>query len=288
MRLQTSLPWYGKVGAKLLLARLPAGYALWRRLGLFRHGAMDRPSYALQVFRTHFGRANFANKGRGFVGLELGPGDSLFSALIAYAHGATHCYLIDTGQYAEDSVPPYREMVAALRAEALRTPSIDAVDTIQEILQATGATYGTDGLAALRRIPDRSVDFVWSQAVLEHIRRRDFSAVMTELRRILRTDGVCSHRVDLQDHLGGQLNNLRFPEWFWEDEVVARSGFYTNRLRFEEMLGLFREAGFAPDVITVERWPALPTPRKKLAKRFRDMSDEELRVSAFDVILTPA
>lgn len=288
IRFQVSLPWYGKFGAKLLLARLPAGYRLWRRLGVFRHGAMDKPLYALEVFRTHFERAQFGNRERGFVGLELGPGDSLFSALIAYAHGASGCYLIDTGRYAEENVERYREMAVLLEGKAMRTPNIDAVGNLQEVLQATGATYGTDGLAALRRIPDSSVDFVWSHAVLEHIRRREFSAVMVELRRILRSDGVCSHRVDLRDHLGGQLNNLRFPESFWENELVARSGFYTNRLRFAEMLGLFRAAGFAAEVIGVERWPTVPTPRNKLAAPFRDLGDDDLRVSAFDVILAPA
>lgn len=249
---------------------------------------MDKPLYALEVFRTHFERAQFGNKERGFVGLELGPGDSLFSALIAYAHGASACYLIDTGRYAEESVEPYREMAALLEGKAMRTPNIAALGNVQEILQATGASYETDGLAALRRIPDSSVDFVWSHAVLEHIRRRDFSTVMVELRRILRSDGACSHRVDLRDHLGGQLNNLRFPEPFWENELVARSGFYTNRLRFAEMLRLFRAAGFAADVIGVERWSVLPTPRNKLATPFRDLGDDELRVSAFDVILVPA
>ena len=55
----------GQVGA---VAR-PGRERAWRRLGVFRHGAMLDPSYALQVFREHFARC--AGAGDGFVALEL-------------------------------------------------------------------------------------------------------------------------------------------------------------------------------------------------------------------------
>ena len=41
------IPWWGRICAKLVLSRLPAGYATWRGLNLFRHGAMHRVDYAL-------------------------------------------------------------------------------------------------------------------------------------------------------------------------------------------------------------------------------------------------
>ena len=31
------------------------------------------------------------------------------------------------------------------------------------------------------------------------------------------------------------LNNLRFNEYIWNSDIIVKSGFYTNRIRFEEM-----------------------------------------------------
>lgn len=42
-------PWWLRIGAKLVLSRLPTGYGLWRKLNLFAHGAMDQ---------TEIGRAH--------------------------------------------------------------------------------------------------------------------------------------------------------------------------------------------------------------------------------------
>ena len=58
-------------------------------------------------------------------------------------------------------------------------------------------------------VPDSSVDFLCSQAELEHIRAAQFTATMKELERIMRINGVASLRVHLKDHPGGSLNNMR-------------------------------------------------------------------------------
>jgi SAM-dependent methyltransferase len=284
--MKAMVPWPVKIAGKIVLARLPVNYRAWKRLGIFEHGAMERPDYSDSVFRGHFSRSGLAGR-RGFTCLELGPGDTLFSALIARAHGAAASWLVDVGDFAERDTAPYRGMALHLAAQGLAVPAASAFGSLDDLLADCHAQYLTDGLAALRRLPSASIDFQFSQAVLEHIRRRDFADLVTELRRILRPGGVSSHRIDLRDHLGGALNNLRFPAGLWEADWFARSGFYTNRLRMSEMLATFRDAGFAVDVVAVDRWPALPTPRRHLAAAFRELSDDELLVSGFDVVLRP-
>jgi hypothetical protein len=49
---------------------------------------------------------------------------------------------------------------------------------------------------------------------------------------------------------------------------MANSRFYTNRLRYSELLRLFRQAGFEPEGVHKIRWKTLPTPRRKMAKEF--------------------
>lgn len=110
---------------------------------------------------------------------------------------------------------------------------------------------------------------------------------MEELRRVIRSCGACSHRVDLQDHIGGALNNLRFSEQIWESRFISNSGFYTNRFRFSEMMDLFRRAGFEAQVIKADRWDALPTARARLSDRFQHLPEDDLLISGFTVVLRP-
>ncbi len=257
-------------------------------MGIFRGGPADEPEYAFQTFRRHIDRIEMPLREGGFVALELGPGDSLFSALIARALGASATHLVDVAPFARADLRPYREMAQLLAERGLSAPDLAHVGSLAELLATCRACYATSGLDSLRAIPDASVDFVWSQAVLEHVRCGEFLETMQELHRVLRPDGVSSHRVDLRDHLDDGPNNLRFSNRVWESQFMASSGFYTNRLRYSEMLALFREAGFNVDVVSVDRWERLPLPRSRLAEAFRHLPDEELLVSGFDVVLNSA
>ena len=281
---KSRLPWWLKIGAKLVLSRLPAAYGLWQRLGLFRHGYMDTARYAMDVFSSHVQRAGLTGRLAGKTVLELGPGDSVATALVAKALGA-RAILVDAGPFARPDVGAYRPLADALRAAGLDPPPLDDVTTLDELLAVCDASYLTHGLASLRGIADESVGLVFSQAVLEHVRKHEFLATQQALARILKPDGVCSHRVDLRDHLGGGLNNLRFSERLWESSFFAKSGFYTNRIGFDGMLKAFEQAGFEVQVTDVRRWDALPIDRRHLAGEFRHSADEVLTVSGFDVVL---
>jgi SAM-dependent methyltransferase len=281
------IPWWGRIAVKIVLSRLPARYDMWRRLNVFRHGAMHRSDYALGVFQNHFARARIP-AGRDFVALELGPGDSLLSAVIAAAYGARHTYLVDAGPFATTDVAIYQDTARYLRARGLEPPELDRAQGIDSVLQMCRASYVTRGLQSLREIPAASVDFIWSHAVLEHIRRHEFLEFVRETRRIVRDGGVCSHQIDLQDHLGGALNNLRISSRWWEAEWMARSGFYTNRLRMSEIVGVFESAGFTVSGLHAARWEALPTQPRALAREFQSCDTAELLVKSFDIVLSPS
>ena len=67
--------------------------------------------------------------------------------------------------------------------------------------------------------------------------------------------------------------------------MFCKSGFYTNRIRFGEIIALFEHAGFDCQLPHVVRWDALPTPRAKLDEAFRHLPEDDLLVSIFDLIL---
>jgi hypothetical protein len=99
---------------------------------------------------------------------------------------------------------------------------------------------------------------------------------------------VASRVIDFRDHLQNGLNNLRFPDWTRGNEFMARSGFYTNRLRWPAMKELFQEASFSVKLRTVERWSnGLPTRQQSMAMPFRTAPAEELMVKLAHVELRP-
>jgi SAM-dependent methyltransferase len=287
MYMDLSIPWYARIAAKMALARLPIPYRVWKKIGIYSHGEMQDSDYVFKVFNKHL--VTSGSSGRpGLIGLEMGPGDSVASAVVAKAMGFSAFYLVDAGDYANRDVETYKEISRICTREGLTPPNLERPRSFDDILTACNAVYSTNGLQSYRNIPTASVDFIFSQAVLEHVRRNEFAQIAAEMRRILKPDGVASHQVDLRDHLGGALNNMRIGSRWWETGLMAGSGFYTNRIRFSEMCGMFKQAGFLVDVKSAERWNAVPIATQQLAPEFRRLSQDDLLVNGFHVLLRPS
>ncbi len=141
-------PWRLKMAAKLMLSRLPVQYETWRRISFFRHGAMDDADYAIAVFDRHFANAGPAGR-PGFVAFELGPGDSVASALIARAFGASETYLVDVGPFAKRDIGPYLALADKLRDRGLDPIPVRYDDTIEDLPARCGGRYLTDGMYSL-------------------------------------------------------------------------------------------------------------------------------------------
>lgn len=284
--LRAATPWWAKAAVKLAVAHVPRAGHVLRAAALARHGAMEDPRWAYDTFRRHFDRAEFpAKAGGGFRVLELGPGDSLFSAVVARALGAAGTWLIDVGPFASTDPCAYRQMADFLRQEGLEPPDLSAARSLDDVLAACDARYATGGLTSLRCLPGASCDFVFSNATLQSVPRDDLPHVLAELRRVLRSGGASVHSVDLRDMLGLSLHHLRFSERAWESAPVRRSGFYSNRLRLCELVDLCSRCGLRAAVDELNAWPALPLPRTALADPYRRMPEAELRVATVRLIL---
>ena len=66
-----------------------------------------------------------------------------------------------------------------------------------------------------------------------------------------------------------------------------RAAGMSGRLRYGELLDIFRAAGFAVQVTDRRGWNAPPIRRDKLAVPFRGLSDDDLSVSEFGVVPRP-
>jgi SAM-dependent methyltransferase len=281
------IPWFVKIPAKIALSRIPVGALLWQNLNLFRAGAMDNPSYAYNTFKKHYSAARRTDL-RGCTVLELGPGNSLLTALFARSLAADHTILVDSERLATQDLSIFSQAERMLSDLGLPIFGVSTSPSLDETLNRLNATYLTGGLNSLRSIGDGEVDFLFSNAVLEHIRLAEFAPLLKETRRVLKPGGAASHVIDFRDHLQNGLNHLRFSEKVWESEFMARSGFYTNRLSWPVMQNIFEEAGFAVEACSLERWQAgLPTPQRSMALPFRGRAPEELMTMLAHVVLWP-
>jgi SAM-dependent methyltransferase len=290
-----AVPWWLRIGTKIVFSRMPLPYSFWKRFRLFNLGDMDRPERAFENFLLHARLAGFLDEKSSlpqlrvsgdFKVLELGPGDSLFTIMIAKALGASRTWLVDAGPFATTDMAKYNQMLAFLRQRGYVLSFKNNPKTLDDILSECNGEYLTEGVSSLAYLPFESVDFCFSQTVLQHIWKSEFTKMVDDLFRVLKPNGVCVHRVDLRDCIGGGLNNLRFSEARWEGALFRKSGFYTNRIRFGEMVGIFEQAGFKCTLPRIVRWEQLPTPREKLDPAFRQLPDNDLLVSGFDIVLT--
>ena len=274
------VPWWFKICAKVLLSRLPLAYHNWRVVGIFQHGFMLDAEYAINVFGKHYAQVQ-SYLSPGYTTLELGPGDSLATAAIAATYGAGKTWLVDAGSFAITDIKPYQPLFERLD-DGQKKPSYRSV---QEMLNMTNATYLTSGLQSLTTLPSDSVDFIFSQAVLEHVALAEFEETICELHRLQKPAGVSSHRIDLQDHLGHSLHSLRFSHSLWESRFFARSGFYTNRLRASQIVDIFTEIGYEILSRHDNRWGVLPLERSQLHPDYSGFSDDDLLIRGLDLVV---
>ena len=66
---------------------------------------------------------------------------------------------------------------------------------------------------------------------------------------------------------------------------MSSSGFYTNRIRYSDMLGRLSDIGFDVEVIGIDRWERVPDSKFLMSKMFSALPDSELNISGFDIIL---
>jgi predicted SAM-dependent methyltransferase len=282
--LKSRTPWQVKICLKLFLAKIPLSYFFWKRVGLFVHGAMDRIDYSIDVFHMHLTNANLENKLKGKTILELGPGDSVASAFLAKKYDAKSI-LVDVDFFANSNVDFYKRFAKQLVNVDDLHEIFGSYTNFSDMLSKLDTVYMCDGVGSLALIDSNKVDFIFSNSVLQHVKRNEFNQMLCQLYRILKMNGVCSHRVDFSDCISNSLNNLRFSDSVWESKQFRSSGFYTNRIRFTEILSLFESVGFKVKVTNVLKWREMPVKINFLNKKFSTLDENELMIRGADFLL---
>lgn len=267
------LPWWLRIAIKVVLGHVPLAHRHWKAIGMFEHGRMENADYARRVWDNHAGALVHCQGTPTKALLELGPGEGGFTIGNALAAGFETICLVDVQRLFEPA--------AYLTPEALALCGV----TLPSEVARSRVRYQTEGLPCLCGLAGEAFDLVFSNTVLQHVRRAEVPAYLRELFRITRPGGVGSHRVDFRDMLGGSLNNLRIGSGLWERDWFARSGFYTNRLRHSELTGGFRAAGFEIIKDSVDLFDACPEAARHRCREFHGLTEEDLLVKGCNLVV---
>ncbi|WP_168047008.1 methyltransferase domain-containing protein [Falsiroseomonas frigidaquae] len=249
-------PWWLKFGVKLVLGALPVPPGAWRAIGLRRHSfdALD-PARLVEPLSWRAGRFQAVAGRAPRSVLEVGPGAMVLRAPIAAALGFGPVWYLDVEDAAPRDLAPYRAAAEAARQAGLVPPDLSACTSREDVLAACNARLLVGGPEALAAVPAGSVDLVFSEVALEHVRREALAPLLAALRRVTAPGGLGLHAVDFHDHLGGRLRHLTFRPEFWDGRAVARAGLYCNQLGLSQFLAAFAAAGFRARASHRLVWP---------------------------------
>jgi SAM-dependent methyltransferase len=312
-----------KLKAKAVLAGLATwlpGYDHARSTG-----GTGSARYCYSVWLRHLVLAHASGRlpaGVPRVVAELGPGDSIGIGIAALLSGAERYFALDIVRYTDlaRSKAMIDELAALFRERAplpgdeefpALKPALDSEAFPRHILgdEALEAALAPARLAGIRASIDRvadspthvayhapwndpavirpgSVDFIFSQAVLEHV--DDLEGVYAAMHRWLAPTGLISHQVDFRCHRKADTWNghWTYSDFTWK-LIVGRRAYLLNRLPYSRHLDFLRRAGFE---IVAERTVRSDSVlrRRELAARFRAMTDDDLTTSGAYLLAAPA
>jgi len=287
-------------------------------------GGTDSARYCYSVWLRHLvlGTRNAAVKSIPEVVAELGPGDSIGIGLAALLTGAEKYFALDLVQYSnlDKNLEIFDELVSMFASQSpipgesefpFLYPKLDCYDFPRHLMDENRLreTLAPARVAAIRSsmelsgaagsmvsykapwtapdvIDDGSVDFIFSQAVLEHI--DDLRGVYAAMRRWLKPDGIMSHQIDFKCH--GKANawngHWTYTDFVWK-VIVGRRSYLLNRQPHSVHVKLMELSGFKILDDTVFR-SASQLRREQLAARFRALSDDDLTTSGAFIVAAVA
>ena len=250
--------------------------------------------------------------------VELGPGGSLGVGIAALLCGSSTYHALDTVPYvsAQDT-QLLDELVELFRARADipdesefpdLEPHLDShqfpdrvfpeqfltkcllpqrIGTLRRALQDIGkaCACGHEQICVrysapwntAEAVPARSVDLIMSQAALEHV--EDLRGTYAAMGRWLKRDGFATHQIDFRCHHTAKKWNghWAFSDLHWRI-IKGKRPYLINRQSVSTHIAYAVTAGLEPLASTLV-FDDQGIRRHQLARRFRDLTEEDLKTS---------
>lgn len=286
--------WQTKARAFSVLSNIPWGEDLHYALQRYVTRRLPRPEKQVRSIFTLAQRLLAIHEKyslrplRDSTCFEFGAGRDLIVPLAFSAHGARRFITVDIERLAK------LELIRSNAAIVSRLSGTDhpEINSLEDLDPSWRIDYRAPADARTTGLPAASIDCAVSVETLEHIPKRDIAAILKELRRIMRPDGLVLMQIDYGDHFKGfdpSISSFNFLTYSEEDWAPFQSRFqYVNRLRHSEYLQLFREAGFQLLSDQPDRRPPEQHILERLAPCFRGFSEEDLFTLGSLIVGRPA
>jgi hypothetical protein len=297
--LSTYIPWYDHQGFTGGTDSARYCYSVW-----LRH----------LVFAARIAGINSVPK----IVAELGPGDSIGIGLAALLSGAEKYFALDLVRYSslKRNLEIFDELVSMFSTQVpipgdsefpLLYPRLDCYDFPTNLIgnNQLREALAPERVASIRYsiehsevgesmvsykapwnapdvIDDGSVDFIFSQAVLEHV--DDLGGVYAAMRKWIKADGIMTHQIDFKCH--GKANawngHWTYTDLVWK-VIVGRRSYLLNRQPHSVHVGLIERSGFQILADRIVR-SASNLRREELNAKFRALSDGDLTTSGAFIV----
>lgn len=280
----------------------------------YRTGGTIESKYCYSVWLRHLKMLNSVWNGVPKRVAELGPGDSLGIGFAALLSGCESVRAFDVIKYwdVERNLKIFDELVVLFKNKApipdnteypKVQPQLDDYAFPDDILteEILKESLSETRLGAIReeiKNPDApqnifvkfyvpwndykviradSVDFLYSQAVLEHV--EDLEGTYVAFSKWLKKGGFMSHSIDFKCHRTTKRWNghRTYSDFEWK---IVKGGrmFLINRQPYSVHKQLHKKHGFR----ILKELPIIMTndiPRNKFSRRFRNLSEEDMTTS---------
>jgi hypothetical protein len=200
----------------------------------------------------------------GKVFFEIGTGRVPDVPVAYWLMGAKETITVDLNPYLKDEL--FRESIEFILTHEAEVRALfgDRLDqgrlrtlahahelkgtSTEAMLALCQTRYIAPADAANTDLEDGAIDFHTSYTVLEHIPVALLRAILLEGNRITKKSGAFVHRVDFSDHFShsdqriSAINFLQYSDEEW-DRLAGNRYMYMNRLRHDDYVALFLEAG---------------------------------------------
>ncbi len=283
--------WQTKARAFSVLSNIPFGENIHYALQRYVTRRLPRPEkqvksvYALAQRLLGVHEAYSQRPLRDSTCFEFGAGRDLIIPLAFSVHGAQRFITVDIERLAKLELIRSNAAIIS-RLSGTSHPDIVSFDDLE---RSWRIDYRAPADARATGLPAGSIDCAVSVETLEHIPKSAIAAILKELRRIMRPDGLILMQIDYGDHFKGfdpSISSFNFLTYSEEDWLPFQSRFqYVNRLRHSEYLELFGEAGFELLSEQPDRQPPERYILERLAPCFRGFSEEDLFTLEHDVFI---
>jgi SAM-dependent methyltransferase len=203
--------------------------------------------------------------------LELGPGNSYINAYNFLRNGAKEVILIDKfPRYADSERQKsyIRNEIDYFKSKH-RVKKFDYVDETTCCLNENCITFIGGDLCECAL--DRKVDFIYSIAVLHHIKGLD--RYIRRMSELLNPGGMMYHVIDLKDKFhffGNPFLFYKYSDFTWDRLLTDEAVTYTNRVRYGEYLDMFAASGL---VLVWENTISHDIPKMRINSKFAGRND---------------